>query len=267
MGSLSVPNRRLIKPLVAAVILVLIISGVVIFILPQYVYISPFSSFYASGFVDHKGVGYGTDSNGAQYTTYTVSVTLFNDDPVNHFSSGDTLGYIVSKADWDMVAWGDTVKIKLLPDAQAKVVELYPTLNSPEWELSYQSPVSITLTSDKPEYTLRENANFTVHLTNDPQLSGGIPFNVSLSLFKNCFFYIFLNGKMVTSNDNLLEYDNPLEIETVSLQPNQEINYQFNLSLTNIHPGTYYVRAYIGYLQMLEPTVTLTATVPIYVFE
>ena len=72
---------------------------------------------------------------------------------------------------------------------------------------------------------------------------------------------------MVTSNDNLLDYDNPLEIQTISLQPNQEIQYQFSWSLTNIQPGVYFVRAYIGYLQMLEPAVTLTATVPIYVFE
>ena len=257
----------MIKPVVAAVILVLLISGIAIYVLPKYIYISPFSSFYASGIVDHKGIGHSTDNNGAQLTTYTVSITLFNDDPLNHISSGDTLAYIVSKADWDMVAPSDSIKIKLLPDAQAKVVELYPTLVSSQWQWQYQSPITINLTSDKSEYTLGEKANFTVHLTNDPQLSGETPYNVSLSLFKNCFFYIFLNGKVVTSNDNLLDYDNPLEIQTVSLQPNQEIQYQFSWSLTNIQPGTYYVRAYVGYLEMQEPAVTLTETVPIYVLK
>jgi hypothetical protein len=131
-------------------------------------------------------------------------------------------------------------------------------------------PLSLNVTSDKPQYSIGENANFTVRLTNDPALSNGTSSNVSLSLFKDCIFYVFLNGKAVTSNDDILQSDNPLEIKTVSLQPNQEIDYSFNWNLTNIQRGTYWVRAYIGYLPPLQGqsitilrSITLTATTTI----
>jgi hypothetical protein len=62
----------------------------------------------------------------------------------------------------------------------------------------------------------------------------------------------------------------PLEIKTVSLQPNQEIDYSFSCNLTNIQPGTYFVRAYIGYYPPLPGqsttlfrSITLTATTTI----
>lgn len=229
-----------------------------IYIIPKYVYVSPFSSFYASGIVDHKKIGYGTD-NGAPFTTYTVSVTLFNEDPVNRIQSGDTLAYTVSKADWDTVAWGDTVKIKILPNAKAEIVELYPTLSPPVWQ-QQQLSVSVELTSDKPRYTLGENANFTVHLVNSPLPPGDSPYNVTVSVFRNCLFYAFQGGKTIFSNEN------SLGTISVILQPSQEVDYNFNWDLTNIPSGVYYVRAYIGYLTGNEE-VTLSATTMIYVFE
>jgi hypothetical protein len=269
---LSLPKRSLIKPIVAAVILVLLISGIAIFVLPKYIYISPFSSFYGSGVVYYKTVGYSTEINGSQLPTYLVSVTLLNDDPVNHFSGGNTNTYTVSKADWDVIAPGDGVNIKLLPNAHAQLVDQFPNPGgTPAWQsVPADLPLTLNVTSNKPQYTIGETANFTVRLINDPALSSGTPSNVSLSLFKDCIFYIFLNGKIITSNDNLLQYDNPLEIKTVSLQPNQEIDYSFNWNLTNIQPGTCFVRAYIGYYPPLQGqsttlfrSITLTATTTI----
>jgi hypothetical protein len=261
----------LIKPVVAAAVLVLLISGIAIYILPQYIYISPFSKFYGFGVVYNKTVGYGTDSNGSQLTNYLVSVSLLEDDPVNHFSGGPNT-YTFSKADWDMIIPGDAVNIKFLPNAKAQLVDITIIPGStPEWRvLPADLPLSLNVTSDKPQYAIGENANFTVRLTNDPALSNGTSSNVSLSLFKDCIFYVFLNGKAVTSNDNLLQYSDPLEIKTVSLQPNQEIDYSFNWNLTNIQPGTYWVRAYIGYYPPLQGqsttvfrSITLTATTTI----
>lgn len=276
MKNLSVPNRRLIKPLVAAVILVLLISGIAIYVLPKYIYISPFSSFYGSGNVFYKFVEYATEINGSQLPTYLVSVTMLNDDPVNHFSSGNTNTYSVSKADWDVIAPADGVYIKFLPNAHAQLIYLGTNIGgTPAWRaVTADLPLTLNVTSNKPQNTIGENANFTVRLTNDPALSSGVLSNVSLSLFKDCIFYIFLDGKIITSNDNLLQYDNPLEIKTVSLQPNQEIDYSFNWNLTNIQPGTYFVRAYIGYYPPLQGqsttlfrSITLTATTTIDVIK
>jgi hypothetical protein len=266
--NLSIPKSRLIKPLIAAVILVLLISGIAIYILPQYIYISPFSSFYGDGVVYYKTVRYGNDSSGSQLTTYLVSVTLLNDDPVNHFSGGNTNTYSVSKADWDVIAPGDGVNIKLLPNTHAQLVDQFPNPGgTPAWRtVPADLPLTLNVTSDKPQYAIGETANFTVRLTNDPTLSNGTSSNVSLSLFKDCIFYTFINGKIITSNDNLLQYGNPLDNKTVSLQPNQEINYSFSWNLTNIQPGTCFVRAYIGYYPRLQgqsttlfKSITLTA--------
>jgi hypothetical protein len=130
---LSLPKRSLIKPVFAAVIIVLLISGIAVYVLPKYIYISPFSSFYGSGVVYFKTVGYGTDSGGKQSTTYLVSVSLLEDDPVNHFSGGPNM-YTFSKADWDMITPGDSVNIKFLPNAKAQLVDLIIIPGStPEW--------------------------------------------------------------------------------------------------------------------------------------
>ena len=255
---MSLTKRSFIKPVAAAIILVLIISAIAIFILPRYIYVSPFSSFYASGVVDHKKIGYGVE-NGIESKTYTVSVVLFNDDPVNGIQSGEALAYIVPKADWDMISWGDTIKLKLLPHAKAEVVELYPTLSSPEWQ-QQQLSLTVDLTSDKNRYTIGENANFTVHLKNASLSPGDSTHNVSVSIFQSSLFYIFQNGKTIKSHEN------PLTIKSLSLQPSQEFDYNFIWSLENIPPGVYFVRAYIGYLTDNEET-TLTCTTTIFVFE
>jgi len=258
---LSLPKKSLIKPLVAALLIIVVVSGLALYVLPKYIYISPFSSFYASGVVDHKSVGYGTDNKGNQLTTYTVSIELLNDDPVNHVSAWDTLAYIVSKPDWDMVAPQDSVRIKIFPNAQAQIVDIGVFMGvTPEWLMRNRNlPVSINLTSDKTQYTIGETANFTVRLINEPALSGGVPINVSLSLFKDCIFFVYFDGKLITSNDNLLQYNDQTEIKAVSLQPNQEIDYSFNWNLANIQQGTYSVRAYIGYSPPLQaPSITLT---------
>ncbi len=272
---MSLPKRSLIKPVIAAFILVLLISGIGIYVLPKVIYISPFSSFYGGGVVYYKTLGYDTENNGSQLTTFLVNVTLLNNDPVNHFSGGETYAYMVSKADWDMIAPGDFVNLKFLPNTHAQLVPQFPSPSTPAWRaVPADLPLALNVTSNKPQYVIGENANFTVRLINDPSLSNGIPSNVSLSLFKDCIFYTFLNGKIITSNDNLLQYDNPLDNKTVSLQLNQEIDYSFNWNLTNIQSGTYWVRAYIGYYPPLQGqsttlfrSITLTALTTITVLS
>lgn len=261
-------SKRLIRSVVAAVALVLIISAVSLYVLPQHIYISPFSNFYASAVVYYKTIEVGADN---QSTVYVVSFSLITGDPVNDFSGGPTL-YQVSKADWDMVSAGDGVKIKLLPNAQAQIVEIgvIPTAlnDSREWRtVPANLPLTLNVTSDKPQYAVGETANFTVRLTNDPALAEDATSNVSLVLFKDCIYYVFetATGKLVTSNDNQLQY-NASETRNVSIQPSQEIDYTFNLDLSGISPGTYSVRAYIGYYPPLEGqsstlhrSITLTA--------
>ena len=247
----------MVKPVVAAVIIVLLISGIAIYILPQYIYISPFSKFYDSGVVDHKSIGQGIDNGNNKVTTYTVSVNLINDDPINHVSGGETLAYIVTKVEWDMLAPMDFVKIELSPNLHAKVVDIIPGFGStPQWRVLPNTilPLNLTLTADKPNYTIGETANFTigdtanftVRLTNDPKLSDGAPWNVSLSLFKDCIFYVFKGG-LVSSNDGTLDYGNPAEIQNVNLEPNQTVDYHFSWNVSGIQPGNYAIRAYIGY--------------------
>ncbi len=262
----------MIKSVVAAAVLVLLISGIAIYVLPQYIYISPFSKFYDSGVVEHKSIGHSTDNDGNQITTYTVSVSLINDDPINHVSGGETLAYIVTKVEWDMLVPMDFVKIALLPDAHAQVVGIIPGFGStPQWRVLPNPilPLNLTLTADKQNYTIGETANFTigdianftVRLTNDPTLSDGGPCNVSLFLFKNCIYYIF-KGQLVNSNDDALRYNDPVEIQNVSVEPNQEVNYSFSWDLTGIQPGGYAILVYIGYLPPIEsPALTLTQTI------
>jgi hypothetical protein len=262
------PSDRLIKPVAAALILVVTISAVAILILPQYVYISPFSIFYSSGVVDHKSVGQGTDGYGNQVVTYTISVRLLNDDPVNRVSGGETLGYIVSKEDWDMIALRDVVKIELLPNAHVKVVNILP-ISDTSFEWSRQSnppdmPINLTLTSTIRGYSVGENANFTVQITNDPALGDPAPSNVTLalSMFRDCIFYIFSDGQLIRSNDNLLQYGDTSEIQTVNLQPNESVSKSFTLNLSNLKPGTYYLRAYVGYSTLYSSfSITLTQTI------
>ena len=154
-----------------------------------------------------------------------------------------------------MIAPQDGIKIELLPSAHAKVVDLGPNPGSaPQWRLlpSPILPLNFTLTPNKNQYRIGENANFTIHLINDPTLSDNGPTNVSLALFKDCIYYGFVNGKLVSTNDNILNYDHSTEIQNVNLQPNQEVHYSFTLNFTNNQPATYFIRAYIGYYPPLQ---------------
>jgi hypothetical protein len=223
--------------------------------------------------VDHKSIGQGTDSNGP-VTVYTVSVRLFSDDPVNHVSNGETFAYVVSKTDWDMLAPKDFVKIEVSPNAQAQVNSLIPnpsTGSTPEWRLLPNTilPLNLTFTADNRDYvgepgnfTVGETANFTLRLVNDPALSDGAPSNVSLCLFKECIYYVFFNGELFSSNDNTFNYNDPIQVQSINLQPNQEVNFTLSLDFTNFQPGYYYIRAYVGYYSPLEaPVLTLTQTI------
>jgi hypothetical protein len=248
----------LIKSVAAAAILALAISAIAIYILPSYIYVNPFSSFYASGIVDHKKIGYSADG-GVQSPTYTVSVTLFNDDPVNRINGGNTLAYIVSKTDWNKVAWGDTVKIKLLPSAKAEVVEVYPTLSPPAWQP--QISLNVALTADKNKYTIGEDAVFKFSLATIPPISGDYP-NVSLT-FDSRNLYVFSNGKTVYLNESSFGVE---PLTTFLSAPNEGYSFDFHWKLVDISPGVYNVRAYMGHLTGNEEAI-LTSTMSIYVFD
>jgi hypothetical protein len=187
-----------------------------------------------------------------------MSVTLFEDDPVNRIQNGDTLAYIVSQVDWNKVAWGDTVKIKLFPDAKAEVAELYPALNPPIWQ-QQQLSVDLELTADKTRYALGDEVNFTVHLKNAPLPPGDTPYNVTLPIFEDTPLFAFQNGKNVFSTGSTLG------TKSLSLAPSQEVAYGFVWKAANISPGLCYIRVYLGYLAENEEA-TLSETIMIYVF-
>jgi hypothetical protein len=135
------------------------------------------------------------------------------------------------------------------------VVGIIPGFGStPQWRVLPNTilPLNFTLTADKQNYTIGDTANFTVRLTNDPTLSDGAPSNVSLSLFKNCIYYVFKEG-LVNSNDDTLDYGDSAKIQNVGLEPNQEVQYSFSWNLSGIQPGNYAIRAYIGYEGYSEP--------------
>jgi hypothetical protein len=241
---------HLIKPVAAAVTLVLVISVVAIYILPQYIYISPLSKFYNSGVVDHRTLSEGNPK------TYTVSIRLLYDDPLNHISGGETLAYIVSKEDWDMVKPQDTVKIEMLPNAQAKILEVIPVSGViPDWRLNLNSdlPLEINFTADKQNYKIGETAYFSIRLINNATLDE-TPKNITLYLFEDCRYFIF-NNKLVSTND-----DFPAEIQNKTLEPNQEVVYTFSWDILNLVPGNYEVRVFAGYFATIE-TASLTQTI------
>ncbi len=245
-------KRDLAKSVIAAVSLILVITIVAAYFLPQYVYISPFSTVYASGIVDHKKVGHGTDG-GVPFTNYVINVNLLDDDPVNNVKSGNTLGYIVSQADWNMVEWGDTVKIKILPSAKAEIVNLYPASKPASWHTTYEDWLSIDLKTDKSTYSPSETVNFTLTLQNtmEPNQSAGY----KLSVFKTFSFWAYnLGGKQVYSSPNV-----GAEIDEITLEPNQTVSYSFQWRLNDIPSGYYSIRVFIGYIAADEEA-SLTGT-------
>jgi len=102
---------------ILCVVLVAIIVGAAI-----EVYFVP-RPYYVSGIVDHQKIGRGT-KNGQSVSWYTVSINLENDDPLNNIKKGQTLGYIVSKADWEKVWPGDRVEARVNGNAEAEIVKV-----------------------------------------------------------------------------------------------------------------------------------------------
>jgi hypothetical protein len=232
---------NLAKRIIIAVAIVIVISFVAVCILPKFVYISSFSAFYVNGIVDSKMISHGTN-DGEPFTSYSMSVNLFEDDPLNKIKSGNTLGYIVSESDWNQVEWGDIVKIKIAPLAQAEIVNLYPATELPAWHQMYQDWLNIEFTSDKSTYASTETVNFTVELKNIKsvdQTQGG-----TLSIFKTFSFWAYnLEGNQIRSTQNV----DP-RTQAVTLSPNQIVSYSFQWPLNEVSPGYYTVRVFIGYI-------------------
>ena len=251
----------LIKASSMAIGLVMVITLLGHYVIPPYVFITPGYSVYVSGVVDHKKIGQGY-SDGVLHTWYTVSVRLFDDDPINRMKSGETLGYIVSKTDWEMVEWGDMVKIKLLPDVRAEIVKLFPSLKLPEWHglSGSASPIKIEMVANKTIYKIGEKAEFSMTIRNAPEEKGWIEPSIplKLTLFRIFPFWVFRDGeKIFSSLDDLETYE-------VVLEPGQELNFSLEWGLVDgygrvVPEGVYYVRVYLGYFTEDEE-ITLTST-------
>jgi len=246
----------LIKASSTAIGLVMVITLLGLYVIPPYVFVTPGYSVYVAGIVDHRKIGQGY-SDGVLGRWYTVSVRLFDDDPINQIKSGETLAYIVTKAEWEMVEWGDTVKIRLLPDVKAEIVELFPCLKLPEWHglSGSASPIDIEMFANKTTYKIGEKAEFSVILRNAPEEKGwtGPPIPLKLTLFKSSPFWAFRNGERVFT------FQGDLESQETILQPGQELRFSFGWQLTDVLVGVYYVRVYLGYFTENEET-TLTST-------
>ena len=243
----------LIRASSMAIGLVMVITLLGYYVIPPYVFVTPGYSVYVSGIVDHKKIGQGY-FDGVLHTWYTVSVRLFDDDPVNRLQSGETLAYIVSKADWEIVEWGDTVKIRLLPNVKAEIVELFPSLKLPEWRGPFLGGIRIELVADKITYMIGERANFTIRIRSVTQLlPGETRWNGTITLFKTFPFWAFQGGEKVFSS--LVD----LETHEVVLQPGQELKFSFEWELIDVPEGVYYVRVYLGHFTDNEEN-TLTST-------
>jgi len=236
-----------------AIGLVMVITLLGHYVIPPFVFITPGYSVYVSGIVDHKKIGQGY-FDGALHTWYTVSVRLFDDDPINGIQSGETLAYIVSKAEWEMVEWGDTVRIRLLPYLKAEIVELYPSMKLPEWRGPFLGGIRIELVADKTAYMIGERANFTVRIRSVTQLlPGESPWHETVTLFKTFPFWAFRDGKKVFSSPS------NLETHELLLEPSQELEFSFECELVDVPEGVYYVRVYLGYFTDKQEN-TLTGT-------
>lgn len=247
----------LIKASSMAIGLVMTITMLMYYVIPPYVFVTPGYSVYVTGIVDSKHIGHGHD-DGELLTWHTVSVRLFDDDPINGLQSGETMAYIVTKPDWEMIEWGDIVKIKLLPDLKAEIVELYPSLKLPEWH--WLGDLKIELTANKSTYKVGEKAYFDVKIAYDPEETwwAGSPPLINLTLFKTFPFWTFMDGEKVFS------LPSDLELQEIVLQHRQEIKFSFEWDLVDgrgnsVPEGIYYVRVYLGYFTEDEEN-TLTTT-------
>jgi hypothetical protein len=258
---LKVRKFDLIKASSMAIVLVMTISLLGYYAIPPYVFVNPGHSVYASGIVDHRSVGQGY-SNGELQTWYTISVRLFDDDPINGVKSGETLAYIVTEAEWQMVEWGDTVNLKLSSGLKAEIAGFFPSLKPPGWHglADSASPISIELVADKTTYTLGEEASFCAKIRNAPEEKGwiGPSIPLKLTLLKTFPFWISRNGEKIYSSQK------GLELQQIVLQPGQELEFTFDWELVDdygraVPEGVYYVRAYFGYFTEDEE-ITLTST-------
>ena len=237
-----------------AIGLVIVIAVAGQYLIPPYVLVTPGHPVCVAGIVDHTSIGHGEVLN-ILNTWYTVSVRLFDDDPVNGIQSGETLAYVVTKADWEMVEWGDTVRIKLLPDIKAEVVELYPSLKLPEWHGGFGG-LSIELTANKSAYKIGEKAYFHVKIAYVPEFEYLPPLN--LTIFETFPFWAFRDGERVYTSYGGTEF------QEIILQPSEEREFDFEWDLTDnnkgaLSGGIYYVRVYLGYFTEDEE-ITLTGT-------
>ena len=236
-----------------AIGLVMVITILGYYVFPPYIFVSPGYSVYVASIVDHKKIGHGLD-DGQLITWYTVSVRLFEDDPINRIKSGETLAYIVTKSDWDMVEWGDTVKIRLLQDLKAEMVELFPSLKLPEWREPFLGGLRAELVSDKPTYKIGEHAHFTAMITNAQNDT-----TLNITLFKAFPFWTFYDGK------NILPSLNESETEEILLYPGQKLEFNFfEWEIGDAPLGVYYVRVYLGYFtDNQENAITATTMIRI----
>jgi hypothetical protein len=233
--------------------LALVITLLGYYVVPPLVFVTPGYSVYATGIVDHKSIGQGY-SDAQPLTWYTVSVRLFDDDPINRVHSGETLAYIVTKAEWSMIEWGDTVKIRILQNLRAQIVELYPSLKLPEWRAPFLGGLRLELTADKAAYRAGEEANFTVKISSVTQLlPGETTWQGTITLLDTFAFWVFKDGYTVFSaSDDSGTHE-------VALNPGQELKSSFQWDLGNISNGIYYVRVYFGYFTGKQEN-TLTGT-------
>lgn len=249
-------QKSLVRAISISTICIIAILIIAYFVLPQYLFVVPGSEVTTSGIVDHKKIGQ-TYNNGQPSETYTASVRLLEDDPVNKVKIGETLAYTIPENQWDMLEWGDTVRIKLLPSLKAEVTELFPSVKPPEWSTTYQSALTINVQADKLTYKAGETAHINVTIRNvfQNQTTESLP--IQLTTFKSNVFWVFENGKEILSNAN--DYTT----EQVAIQLNQDYSYSFQLEINQFNQDSsnsiYYIRTYIGYFTE-NPENTLLGT-------
>ena len=226
------------KAISIAVASIVIIASIGYFIFPQYLFVIPGFEVYTSGIVDHKKIGQPYNNN-QQVEVYTASIRLFEDDPINNVKSGETFAYVIPKNQWNMLEWGDTVKIRLLTELKAEILELFPSLKPPEWSMNRLSGLDIELNPNKPIYKIGETAIFNVTVKNENSIS------LEITIFESAIFWIFKSGKIITSKSE------NYATQQIALEPNQEYNFSFqwtaNQSIQENSSLIYYIRAYIGY--------------------
>ena len=249
-------QKSILKAISISTIFIITIAATAYFVFPQYLFVIPGSEVYASGIIDHKKIGQ-IYINNQPSEIYTASVRLIEDDPLNNLRAGETMAYIIPKDQWNLLSWGDTVKIKLLPSANAEIAEVFPSLKPREWNTQYESALTVDLQPNKTTYKAGEVAVFNVTIRNDfTNQTLGNSLSIGLTLFESNIFWVFENGKEITAN--------PTDYTTkqVTIEPNQEYSFTFQWTISQISENSnliYYIRTYIGYFTE-NPENTLLGT-------